>query len=262
MPNPNKEDNQAVKSGSVVADNSKEDYRTPKDESAKDQETPDKKETSENPTGSPEDKGDAFSEKLSKQLEDLNNSIRSMSQGSGEGAESQESSRDYDQELLELQEKANDGDISYSELIAQSQAIQDAKTQEMVASAIDQYEQRRQVSGIHDQFLSQNPDFSDFVNSDANRIMQEANPMLDNLSSYYASRADQIAEENLALKQELADLKGQVQTSVKGAAASQSSRVGAESGTDLRRRAQQSNENLSPKEGMLAALLAQRQQQA
>jgi hypothetical protein len=274
MPAKENNDDSAIQSGSVVVDNSKEDYRVPSEaaeagESGKGQE-PSGVDSTGDDTGAQSGQGsqdskvdstDAFSEKLAAKLDELNNSIKSMGQTEGSGQETaQESGRDYDQELLELQEKANEGEISYSELIAQSQAIQEAKTQDLVSNALSEYEQRQQVTGMQQKFLAENPDYGDFVNSQENQMLQESNPVLDNLSSYYAYKATSAAQEAEALRQELAQLKEQYGTSVKGAAGQQLGKIGGESGSDLRRSAQQSKENLTPREGMLAALRLAREQ--
>ena len=279
MPKP--DSNQAINSGSMIVDNSEEKFRSgPGTSSASDASADASADASTDaPAGSPaegvtdvnnadasgsssSDTGSEFSDKLSRQLEELNSSIKGMGQQESTGESGQASKRDYDGELLELQNKATEGDITYSELITQSQSIQDAKTQDTVHEAIKQYDQQQQVSGVQNNFLQSNPDFQEFVNSPENQAIQSANPMMDNLSAYYANKSQSVAQENESMKQELATLKGQMQSSIKGAAADQTLRIGTEAGGDLRGRTAQTQENMTPKQGMLAALQAARQQNA
>lgn len=264
----------AVPSGSIVADNSEEETRQPEGESGKDK-GEDKGESgkgSEDEPGASKGEGkdtstgdqDSFMSGLSKQLEALNQSIQGMGQSGtpdGQGAE-QAQARDFDAELAALQQQAEDGDISYQELLMQSQAIQEAKTQQQVQEAIGQYDQQKQVAEVRERFLAENPDFNDFIQSDQNTAMQQSNPVLDNVSAYFANKAQAQGQQLAALQQELAALKAERESSIAGAAGQQTSKVGAESGTDIKEAAKSKNKNLSAREGMMAALNAVRQANA
>lgn len=264
-------ENSAVQSGSVVADNSKEEYRTqgptdnveqPKaDETPKDQS--DATANTDGESGLPESAGQGgFMEKLSQQLDNLNSSIQTMGQNGqpGEQAGAQEEARDFDAELQALQAQATDGDISYQDLIVKSQEIQDAKTQQTVAMALQNYDNQQQATGMQQSFLQENPEYQQFVQSPENQQMQQANPMLDDISAYYSAKASREASRASQVEAELAELKARVGTSVRAAAGVQTARVGTESGSDLRQSTKSKSDNISPRDGMLGVLQGMRQQ--
>lgn len=78
--------------------------------------------------------------------------------------------------------------------------------------------------------MQQYPDFQQFAQSpEANALVQQ-NPVFDHVSAYFATREQKQAEANAQLQAQIAELQGQIQKSIKGAATTQGSVVGSESG--------------------------------
>ncbi len=255
----------AVPSGSIVADNSGEEVRQPSQEASS--EAPANQDG--NQQQGQEDSGQGqegsgqedFAAKLAAKLDDLNSSIKNMGtqpQGDPQGQGSQEPARDYDSELAELQTQAENGDISYNELIAKSQAIHEAKTQDMVRQEIGNYHHQQQTQSLQDRFLSENPGFESFVGSPENQAMQQANPVLDNVSAFYANEAHAAKAQVAELQAQLTALQQQREQAVGNAAGRQAQRVGTEPGTDVRQTASQPNQNMSARDSMMAVLKSMR----
>jgi len=262
----------AVPSGSVVVENGGEEVRQPVTPEGSGQEQAGQEggagqaQGQEAPDQGQQGPGsEDFAAKLAAQLDELNSSIKTMGaqpQGDPQGQQgSQEPARDYDSELAELQKQAADGDISYNDLISKSQAIHEAKTQDLVQNSLKQYHEEQQTRTVQERFLSENPGFQDFIASPENQALQQANPVLDNVSSYYAAKAQSAEAKATELEAQLAQLQQEREAAVGGAAQRQSGRVGTESGSDVRQSQAQGTKNLSARDGMMAALKAMREAQ-
>ena len=135
-----------------------------------------------------------------------------------------------DEQLAALQQQATNGEITYEEMIVQTAPIIEQRATLNIQRQMEQQAQQRQVQDAQGQFLQQYPDFQQFAQSpEANALVQQ-NPVFDHVSAYFATREQKQAAENQRLQAQIAELQKQIQTSIKGAANTQGSVVGSESG--------------------------------
>ena len=135
-----------------------------------------------------------------------------------------------DEQLAALQQQATNGEITYEEMIVQTAPIIEQRATLNIQRQMEQQAQQRQVQDAQGQFLQQYPDFQQFAQSpEANALVQQ-NPVFDHVSAYFATREQKQAAENQQLQAQIAELQKQIQTSIKGAANTQGSVVGSESG--------------------------------
>lgn len=158
-----------------------------------------------------------------------------------------------DEQLAALQQQATNGEITYEEMIVQTAPIIEQRATLNIQRQMEQQAQQRQVQDAQGQFLQQYPDFQQFAQSpEANALVQQ-NPVFDHVSAYFATREQKQAAENQQLRAQIAELQKQIQTSIKGAANTQGSVVGSESG-DIGVPELYRGDGLDPQKGGIAAL--------
>jgi len=150
---------------------------------------------------------DQNNQALQQQLNNLQKDVQniaadlqsSQTQGqSGQNAAAAEEAPDYSQQIAEIQQKVNQGDIDLSEAIAQaSQISQNAalgQARQEFEQRLQESEQERTAQQMYDQFLQQNPDFTELdKQGELDRLVQE-NSMHDKFSAYWATKAQQLEQ--------------------------------------------------------------------
>ena len=175
---------------------------------------------------------------------------------SGQGAEGQPSDPmvQIEQQLMDLQKQAEDGEITYSEMIRQTAPLIEQRATMKIKQDLQQEEEAKQIRGAQDAFLAENPDFMEFARSPEAAAIRQANPILDNVSAYYAYKAKTSEAAIGNLQQQLNELKAQMESSIKGAAQAQAPVVGTGAGDDTSIPNLGKADGLKPFEGGLAAL--------
>lgn len=159
-----------------------------------------------------------------------------------------------EQQLMDLQKQAEDGEITYSEMIRQTAPLIEQRATMKVKQDLQQEEEAKQIRGAQDAFLAENPDFMEFAKSPEAAAIRQANPILDNVSAYYAYKAKTSEAAIGNLQQQLNELKTQMESSIKGAAQQQSPVVSTGAGDDTSLPKLGKGDGLKPFEGGLAAL--------
>lgn len=206
--------------------------------------------------------GDILSS-MAAQLQQITQQLSQGQQGqAGQPVTPQQNPMDVlTQQIEEIKDKASRGEITYEEMLSQTAPIIKQQAVIEVQQQIEADAQQRQVQDAQGQFLQQYPDFAQFVQSPEAQVMVQSNPVLDNVSAYFAAREAKAAEENKALQAQIATLTQQVQNSIKTAASTQANVVGGESGESVGVPTVFRGDGLDPQRGGLAALQRVRQTQ-
>ena len=94
----------------------------------------------------------------------------------------------------ELQRKLEEGEISTGEAFEEQRKLIEMSAQQQVQAVLQQQKQEAEASKIQDKFLSENPDFTELRDSGELEGLVKANPLHDNLSAYYALKAQRAEE--------------------------------------------------------------------
>lgn len=167
---------------------------------------------------------------MAAQLQQLTQQLNSAPAGAEQAQPGQDPLVQLDEQLAALQQQATAGEITYEEMIVQTAPIIEQRATLNIQRNMEQQAQQRQVQDAQGQFLQQYPDFQQFAQSpEANALVQQ-NPVFDHVSAYFATREQKQAAENQQLQAQIAELQGQIQKSIKGAATTQGAVVGGEAG--------------------------------
>ena len=191
-----------------------------------------------------------YIQEIQAQLDNLN---RQLAQGSSPEGQVDPNVA-IDQQLAALQEQATNGEITYAEMIAQTAPLLEQRVSMRVMDNMKQESEAQQIRSAQDAFLQENPDFMQFANSPEAAAIRQANPILDNVSAYYAFKAKQSEIETSQLQQEFSTLKAQMETSIKGAAKQQGHVVGAGNSDDAGVPSLYRGDGKTPFDGGMAAL--------
>lgn len=123
---------------------------------------------------------------------------------------------DYEQELANVAKKYDDGDISFKEalletnsLTAQRVAAENEQKMQMMQQSLQESFQStladRDNQVVVDKFLEKHQDFNELQDSGAIASRMAQDPMLDELSAYYALKADMAFEEGKRSHEQLVD---------------------------------------------------------
>lgn len=133
-----------------------------------------------------------------KELESTLNELKRQQQQSGGGSQAggkESGPPDADQVMAEIARQLEEGEISVSEALAkQKQALETgmtAKFQQMLDAKSREVDARQ----LEQSFLKENPDFVELRDSGELQSLIEANPLHDNISAYYAYKAEKAARE-------------------------------------------------------------------
>lgn len=160
---------------------------------------------------------------------------------------------EIDNALQTLQAQARDGEITYDEMVMQTAPLIEQKATLNVTRQLQQQAQAKQIEDAQGSFLAENPDFVPFAQSPEAQAMIQSNPLLDNVSAYYAYKAKMYQDQ-------LEQSRAQIQNSIKGAASSQSQIVGAETGDNIGVPKLYRGDGMTAQAGGVAALQRARKQ--
>ena len=208
-------------------------------------------------TGAPGDAGAPdYIRDIQSQLAALNSHMAQGGQVPGQPGQGGEPDPlvQIEQQLVDLKAQAEAGEITYAEMIAQTAPLLEQSVSLRVKQDLAQEEEAKQIRGAQDAFLAENPDFMQFVNSQEATAIRQANPIFDNVSAYYAHKAQAAETAFGSLQQQLDALKAQMESSIKGAAQNQAQVVGTGGGTESAIPNLGRGDGLKPLEGGLAAL--------
>ena len=161
---------------------------------------------------------------------------------------------DVDAALKALEEQAKNGEISQEELTMKTIPLIEQRVQINMERKSQQDAQARSVRDAQGAFIAQNPDFLAFAQSPEAAAMVNGNPVLDNISAYYAAKHMKSEAEKATISQELATLKAEMAKTIKTAGTEQSTIVGSDAGTDAQVAKTYRGDGLDPQSGGLAAL--------
>ena len=94
-------------------------------------------------------------------------------------------------EFAALQQKLEDGDISMAEALAKQRELIEVGAQQRIESYLSQQQRETEAKRLQDEFLKANADFVELRDSGELAPILAANPLHDNLSAYYAFKAQQ-----------------------------------------------------------------------
>lgn len=193
---------------------------------------------------------------LEKSQQEITQRLDSMTKPSEEGQKEQQP--DYDAQLNELDRMLKEGELNVDDYSARVRSIQEQKFANQSSEIVDQKLKEQQMEQATDQYLQQNPDFQQYYNSQEMQQVMKQNPLLDEVGAYeYLKRQE--AEQQIAdLNQRLEQLQQERDNAVKNGA-EVTDMPGKDSGAALQHGEVETNKNLSPEEGMKAALRRVRQ---
>jgi hypothetical protein len=156
--------------------------------------------------------------------------------------------------LAALEEQARNGEISQEELTMKTIPLIEQRVQINMERKLQADAEAKNVRDAQGAFIAQNPDFLSFAQSPEAAAMINGNPILDNVSAYYAAKHMKSEAEKQALAAELESLKAQMANTIKVAGKEQASIVGSDAGTDAQVTKTYRGDGLDPLSGGLAAL--------
>ena len=156
--------------------------------------------------------------------------------------------------LAALEEQARNGEISQEELTMKTIPLIEQRVQINMERKLQADAEAKNVRDAQGAFIAQNPDFLSFAQSPEAAAMINGNPVLDNVSAYYAAKHMKSEAEKQTLAAELEALKAQMANTIKVAGKEQAPIVGSDAGTDAQVTKTYRGDGLDPLSGGLAAL--------
>lgn len=166
-----------------------------------------------------------------------------------------------DQALGDLQEQARTGEISSEEFTMKVMPLFEQRVQINMERKSAQEKAVKSERDAQGAFIAQNPDFLSFAQSPEAAAMVNSNPVLDNVSAFYAAKHAQAEAQIQTLQQELQLLKTQQELAIKNAGQSQAKIVSGDAGTEAGAEKLFRGDGLPAQQGGLAALRRARAQQ-
>ena len=168
---------------------------------------------------------------------------------------------EIDQAINILEQQVKEGEITSEEFTLKSIPLIEQRVQVNMERRMQQDAQAKSVSDAQGAFIAQNPDFVAFAQSPEAQALVSSNPVLDNVSAYYAAKHMQATAENQTLRAELDALKATQAEAIKNAGKTQAKVVGSDAGTDAGVDKLYRGDGLSAQQGGIAALRRARAQQ-
>lgn len=156
--------------------------------------------------------------------------------------------------LAALEEQARNGEISQEELTMKTIPLIEQRVQINMERKLQADAEAKNVRDAQGAFIAQNPDFLSFAQSPEAAAMINGNPVLDNVSAYYAAKHMKSEAEKQTLAAELESLKAQMANTIRVAGKEQAPIVGSDAGTDAQVTKTYRGDGLDPLSGGLAAL--------
>ena len=98
---------------------------------------------------------------------------------------------DLESQFSALAQKLEDGDISMSEALSEQRKLIEQSAQQQIQTVMQSQQREAEAARIQDSFLKENPDFTELRDSGELQTIVASNPLHDNLSAYYAHKAQQ-----------------------------------------------------------------------
>lgn len=192
---------------------------------------------------------------LQQSQQEINQKLDGMQKPSDDG-KSQEP--DYDSQLNELDRMLQEGELNLSDYQTRQRSIMEQKAKTEASSVVDQKLQEKEMEQASDQYLQQNPDFQQYYNSQSMQQTMKQNPLLDEVGAYEHLKRVEAESKVGELQQQLEQLQKEREQAVKNGA-QVTDTVGKDSGSALQHGEVENNKNLTPQDGMMAALQRARQ---
>jgi hypothetical protein len=128
---------------------------------------------------------------LKETLEATQRQVQSLLEAGGKQEQVQST---FEQQKKELTKKLEDGDISMAEWGEEYSKLLESGTQQRIESYLSQQNRESEAKRLQDEFLKTNADFVELRDGGELEPIIAANPLHDNLSAYYAHKA-QMAEQ-------------------------------------------------------------------
>ena len=125
---------------------------------------------------------------------------------------------DYEAQITEIGAKLESGDISPQEALLQTARLTQEQTLNAASQKFGEVLSSRDQKAIQDQFLKENPDFTEAVQSGELGTIKRENPLHDDLSAFYVLKGRREIE---AKEQEKAELLAKIEEAKKAGAAEQ-----------------------------------------
>ena len=167
---------------------------------------------------------------------------------------------EVDAALNVLEEQARNGEISQEELTMKTIPLIEQRVQINMERKFQQESDAKSVRDAQGAFIAQNPDFVNFAQSPEAAAIVNSNPILDNVSAYFAAKHMKAEAEKSALAQQLEALKAEMAKTIKVAGKEQANIVGSDAGTDAQVAKTYRGDGLDPQSGGIAALRRARKQ--
>ena len=167
---------------------------------------------------------------------------------------------EVDTALKVLEEQARNGEISQEELTMKTIPLIEQRVQINMERKFQQESEAKNVRDAQGAFIAQNPDFVNFAQSPEAAAIVNSNPILDNVSAYFAAKHMKAEAEKSALAQQLEALKAEMAKTIKVAGKEQATIVGSDAGTDAQVAKTYRGDGLDPQSGGIAALRRARNQ--
>jgi hypothetical protein len=98
---------------------------------------------------------------------------------------------DFDTKLVDLNKKLDEGEVSMSEYMKDYTKLVETRTTAKVQAIQAEQQKNMKMSSLETQFLSKNADYMDIVQSGKLEPIKQADPLHDNISAYYAYKAQE-----------------------------------------------------------------------
>lgn len=161
---------------------------------------------------------------------------------------------EINQALGTLEQQARDGEISQEEFTMKVMPLFEQRVQINMERKFQQEAQAKNVSDAQGAFIAQNPDFVEFAQSHEAAAMVSSNPVLDNVSAFYAAKYMQATEQAKTLQAQLQEFQAQQAQAIKNAGTKQASIVSGDAGTEAGADKTFRGDGKSAQEGGIAAL--------
>lgn len=165
---------------------------------------------------------------------------------------------DYDAQMNDLQKKLSDGEITTEEFAQQQSQIMEQKMQSSMQQMMQQYQQQQSAEQAINQYMQQNPDFSNVLQSQDAQALLQNNPVFDEVAAYEHMKRQSAESQLSELQQQVQALQQERDEAIKNGA-KVTDYVSKDEGSEMRQGVEADNRNLSPEEGMRQAMRRARQ---
>ena len=95
---------------------------------------------------------------------------------------------DLESQFAEISQKLEDGDLSLSQAMEQQRRLIEQSSQKQLESVMQKQQREAETARIKERFLSDNPDYTEVLESGELDPIMDSNPIHDEVSAYYAHK--------------------------------------------------------------------------